>query len=224
MNNYAEYIGYYHLTQPMLSISMEGCMESGKDCTAGGCKYNGYGGTATGLATLADSLSTIKYMCFDKKLLTTKELYDAWLANWEGFEPLRQRILNEVPHYGNADPYVDQELKWCVDLYYQICSECYSVRARRYGAGLYGASDHIAQGWFTFATPDGRRTGEPLADAMCAGAVEGFQRPDSRIRLLLLLRPSAVLGRHRAQSQDAPDGPLPRRRRRQAAGHDEGVI
>jgi formate C-acetyltransferase len=34
MNNYAEYIGYYHLTQPMLSISMEGCMENGMDCTA----------------------------------------------------------------------------------------------------------------------------------------------------------------------------------------------
>ena len=166
MNNYAEYIGYYHLTQPMLSISMEGCMEKGLDCTAGGCKYNGFGGTATGLATLADSLSTIKYLCFDKKIATTRELYDAWIANWEGHEPLRQRILNEVPHYGNADPYVDDELKWCVDLYYNICSECYSVRADKYSSGLYGASDHIAQGWVTFATPDGRRTGEPLADAI----------------------------------------------------------
>jgi formate C-acetyltransferase len=166
MNNYAEYISFYHLTQPMLSLSMEGCMESGKDCTAGGCTYNGFGGTATGLATLADSLSTIKYMCFDKKLVTTRELYDAWINNWEGYEPLRQRILSEVPHYGNADPYVDLELKWCVDLYYQICSEMYSTRAKKYSAGLYGASDHIAQGWTTFATPDGRKTGEPLADAM----------------------------------------------------------
>jgi len=166
MNNYAEYISYYHLTQPMLSISMEGCMENGMDCTAGGCKYNGYGGTATGLATLADSLSTIKYMCFDNKLVTTRELYDAWIANWEGHEPLRQRILNEVPHYGNADPYVDEELRWCVDLFYDIGDKCHSVRAEKYCSGLYGASDHVAQGWKTFATPDGRRTGEPLADAI----------------------------------------------------------
>ena len=165
-NNYAETISFYHLTQPMLSISMEGCMENGKDCTAGGCKYNAYGGTATGLATLADAISTIKYMCFDKKIITTKELYDAWMANWEGYEPLRQRILNEVPHYGNADPYVDLELKWCVDLYYDICQKYHSLRAPQYTCGLYGASDHIAQGWTTFATPDGRRTGEPLADAM----------------------------------------------------------
>ena len=166
MNNYTEYISYYHLTQPMLSISMEGCMEKGMDCTAGGCKYNGYGGTATGLATLADSISTIKYMCFDNNFVTTRELYDAWMANWEGHEPLRQQILNEVPHFGNADPYVDDELRWCVDLFYDIGHNCHSVRSEKYCSGLYGASDHIAQGWKTFATPDGRRTGEPLADAI----------------------------------------------------------
>ncbi|MBN2041997.1 MAG: hypothetical protein JW864_18320 [Spirochaetes bacterium] len=165
-NNYAEYISRYYAPQAALSISIEGCMEKGRDCVQGGAKYNSYGGTATGLATLADSISTIKYMCFDKKLLTTRELYDAVMANWEGYEPLRQQILNEVPHYGNNDPYADGELKWCVDLYYEICRECRSVRSKVYKSGLYGASDHIAQGYITWATPDGRRTGEPIADAM----------------------------------------------------------
>jgi formate C-acetyltransferase len=165
-NNYAEYISQYYAPQAILSISIEGCMEKGKDVVAGGAKYNSYGGTATGLATLADSLSTIKYMCFDKKLCTTRELYDAWMADWKGYEVLRQRILAEVPHYGNADPYADEELKWCVDLYYRLCQECHSTRSKVYKSGLYGASDHVAQGYITFATPDGRRTGEPLADAM----------------------------------------------------------
>ena len=57
-------------------------MEKGKDVVNGGAKYNSYGGTATGLATLADALSTIKYMCFDNNYLTTRELYDAWINNW----------------------------------------------------------------------------------------------------------------------------------------------
>jgi formate C-acetyltransferase len=165
-NNYAEMITQHLATQAPLSISIEGCMESGRDCVQGGAKYNSYGGTATGLATLADSLSTIKYMCFDKKLCTTRELYDAVMANWEGHERLRQTILAEVPHYGNADPYVDEELKWCCDLYYTICRECSSKRSKVYKSGLYGASDHIAQGKVTWATPDGRRTGEPIADAI----------------------------------------------------------
>ena len=166
INNYAEAMAQYSATQTALSISIEGCMENGKDCVNGGAKYNSYGGTATGLATIADAITTIKYMCFDKKILTTRELYDAWIANWEGYEPLRQRILNEVPHYGNADPYADEELKWCADLYYNICNQLYSVRSKKYKAGLYGASDHIEQGKYTWATPDGRLAGTPIADAM----------------------------------------------------------
>jgi formate C-acetyltransferase len=140
-------------------------MESGKDCVCGGAKYNSYGGTATGLATIADSLTTIKYMVFDKKLCTAKELYDAVMANWEGYEPLRQQIMSEVPHYGNADPYADEQMKWITDTYYEICQECHSARAKVYKSGLYGAADHIAQGYHTWATPDGRKTGEALADA-----------------------------------------------------------
>jgi formate C-acetyltransferase len=166
INNYSEYLSAYHMPMPELSISMTGCMEKGMDAAEGGCKYNSYGGTATGLATIADSITAIKYMCFDKKLISTREMYDAVMANWEGYEPLRQRILNEVPHYGNADPYADEELKWVVDLYYKQCSECSSQRSKVYKAGMYGAADHVQQGEFTWATPDGRKAGEPIADAM----------------------------------------------------------
>jgi formate C-acetyltransferase len=166
INNYAEYLIPYNMPQPGLSISMLGCMEKGMDCTEGGCKYNSYGGTATGLATVADSLTAIKYMCFDKKLCTARELYDAVMSDWEGGETLRRRILSEVPHYGNGDPYADSELAFAVNLYYDICKRCSSPRSKVYKAGMYGASDHIAQGRLTPATPDGRKSGEPIADAM----------------------------------------------------------
>ncbi len=39
------------------------------------------------------------------------------------------------------------------------------MRSKKYKAGLYGASDHIAQGRQTWATPDGRKDSQPLADA-----------------------------------------------------------
>jgi pyruvate formate-lyase/glycerol dehydratase family glycyl radical enzyme len=169
MNNYAEYLTFHHAPHAGLSISIEGCMEKGKDCVCGGAKYNSFGGTATGLATIADSLTTIKYMVFDKKLCTARELYDAVMANWEGYEPLRRQILAEVPHYGNGDPYADSEMKWIVDTYSEICGECYSVRSKVYKGGLYGAADHVVQGYQTWATPDGRKTGEPLADATSPG-------------------------------------------------------
>jgi pyruvate formate-lyase/glycerol dehydratase family glycyl radical enzyme len=171
LNNYLEYLVQYHTPHAMLSISLEGCMESGKDCTWGGAKYNSYGGTATGLATVADSLTAIKYMVFDKKLCTARELYDAVMANWDGYEPLRQRIINEAPHFGNADPYADEQMTWVINTYYNTCKECYSTRARIFKAGLYGAADHVGQGYTTWATPDGRKAGTPIADA--ASPVQG---------------------------------------------------
>ena len=165
INNYAETLSQFWAPEAILSLSIDGCMESGKDVVMGGAKYNSFGGTATGLATLADSLTTIKYMCFDKKLCTTRELYDATMANWEGYEVLRQRILAEVPHFGNNDPYADEELKWCNEMYYEACKECTGIRSKIYKSGLYGASDHIAQGKLTWGTPDGRKFPDPIADA-----------------------------------------------------------
>lgn len=171
IGNFADHLMAHYDQHPILSISMEGCMENGKDIVCGGAKYNSYGSTAVGLATVADSITTIQYMCFDKKLCTTRELFDAYMANWEGHELLRQRILSEVPHYGNGDPYADENMKWAVDTYYDICQECYSSRCKIFKGGLYSAASHVAQGYTTWATPDGRLAGTPIADA--ASPVQG---------------------------------------------------
>jgi formate C-acetyltransferase len=87
------------------------------------------------------------------------------MDNWEGHEQLRERIIAEVPHYGNDDPYVDEEVRWLADMYHELCGHYYSERSMIYKSGLYGASDHVNQGFVTWATPDGRLTGTPLADA-----------------------------------------------------------
>ena len=219
-NNYAEYVSRYHLTQPMLSISMEGCMEKGMDCTAGGCKYNGYGGTATGLATLADSLSTIKYMCFDKSSSPPAAVrrVDKQLG---GLRAPAAKILSTVPHYGNADPYADEELKWCVSLYYAICSECYSTRAPKYSCGLYGAADHIAQGWTTFATPTAGGP-ESLGGAMSPAQGRDVNGPTPCSSTCCFDHRRFAGGL--AEYEAAPQRFQPRGRRGKAARYDEGVF
>ena len=165
LNNYTEHEYPRLFPYPNLSISTTGCMESGRDVSEGGAKYNSYGGTATGLATTADSLTALKYMVFDKKLVSPEEFLKAILTNWEGYEALRQQILTEVPHFGNADPYADNEMKYVLDLYYDIGRAFSTHRCKVYKCGTFGASDHVVQGEITWATPDGRKTGEPIADA-----------------------------------------------------------
>ncbi len=41
---------------PVLSATMTGCMESGKDVMYGGAKYNSSGSSGVGCANVADSL------------------------------------------------------------------------------------------------------------------------------------------------------------------------
>jgi formate C-acetyltransferase len=91
------------------------------------------------------------------------------MADWKGYEDLQQRILHEVPHYGNDDPYADEEMAWVANTYIEICDEIYSVRTKHYKPGMYSAAAHIGHGMMSWATPDGRNAGTPLANAASAG-------------------------------------------------------
>ncbi|MCL2125455.1 MAG: hypothetical protein FWH33_05640 [Oscillospiraceae bacterium] len=144
------------------SVMLDGCMESGKDVTWGGAKYNGHGQMINAVATVADSMMTIKKLCFDDKTVSTRELYDALSTNWEGHEQLRQRILNEVPFYGNDNDESDALAAWA----YGLTAEYMNSRPGPYNGCLNtGALDlyWVAGGKRTWATPDGRKTGDALS-------------------------------------------------------------
>ncbi len=147
------------------SAMMEGCMESGRDVTAGGAKYNRTGLTACGTGNVADSLMTIKKLCFDDKTVPLKTLYDALQNNWEGYEDLRQTIINDVPHYGNDNDEVDGLASWALGLFAGIMSKETGPRGY-YSGGTFTMTAHIYMGQMLGATPDGRKAGEPIADAI----------------------------------------------------------
>ena len=89
--------------KPLMSIMYEGCMESGRDVSAGGAMYNfGPGVVWSGLATYADAMAAIKKLVFDDKKYTLRQLNDALVADFQGYEQIRQDCLN-APKYGNDD-------------------------------------------------------------------------------------------------------------------------
>ena len=165
VNILRETAGNPHCQCPIASATMDGCMESGRDLMLGGAKYNSTGGGAIGMATAADSLIAIKYLVFDKKLCTARELYDAVMANWEGSEALRQLAINEVPYYGNGDPYADEVAGWVADLFSARYNSYIGPRGV-HRAGIYSAGIHVAFGRSTFATPNGRKAFEPVSDGI----------------------------------------------------------
>jgi len=147
------------------TATFEGCMESGLDVLDGGAKYNSTGFTALGTGNVADSMMAIKKLVFDDKKVTARELYDALVNNWEGYDDLRQYIVNEVPHYGNNIPEVDELAAWALGAYADHMNSVTGPRGKWRG-GTFTVTTHLDFGRLTLATPDGRRDGEPLAEAI----------------------------------------------------------
>ena len=153
------------LPLPLVSCTMDGCMDSGLDVMDGGAKYNSTGFMGMGIGNLVDCLAVTKYMVYDKKLITAREFYDAFMSNWEGKESLRQFILNEVPRYGNGEEYADQFAKWVGDHFAELVNTSIGPRGRFFAA-LWPVAFNVTAGLTTAATPDGRMSGQPLADGI----------------------------------------------------------
>ncbi len=168
-----ESIAEFLMPLPLVSAMFDGCMESGKDVMSGGAKYNSTGNSAIGLGNVADSLNIIRYLCFDKKICTTRELYDAVMANWEGYDELHQIVENEVPHYGNGDPAADQYVRVVAETYSNAVNSAYGPRGR-WSAGMYPVTMNTVLGHSTWATMDGRKAGTPLADGI--SPVQGMDK------------------------------------------------
>ncbi|QAA34397.1 formate C-acetyltransferase [Clostridium manihotivorum] len=149
---------------PFLSNFICGCLESGKDITEGGSVYNFSGVQGIGGPNLSDSLYTIKKLIFDDKEMTLEELIDILDSNWEGNEPLRQRIINKYYKYGNDIDEVDYLGSEVLSYYCQEVEKYNNIRGGRFQPGSYTVSAHIPLGEAVGATPDGRKAKEQLAD------------------------------------------------------------
>ena len=161
-----EYIYADRTPLPLLSATMTGCMESGLDVMWGGSKYNGAGNSSIGHGNVADSLNIIDQVCFRDKIATTRELYDALMANWEGYEDLHQYIVGRCTHFGNDDPEADKYLKFVADTYSEGITRGRSIRNCSWSAGCWPVTLNVALGTMVCATPDGRKNGEPLSDGI----------------------------------------------------------
>ena len=169
-----ETMAAFHRPLPLVSACFTGCMESGKDVMWGGAMFNSTGNSCIGIGNVADSLNCIDQVCFKKKLATTRELYDAIMHNWEGYEALRQQINGSIPRFGNGDPDCDKYMTFAANAYADAINRCVGPRGNHYCAGCYPVTLNVVFGEMTWATPDGRKTGEPLADGI--SPVQGMDK------------------------------------------------
>lgn len=152
---------------PYVSAFFEDCLESGKDLTEGGAKYNGTGPQASGMATCADSLSSIKQLVFEEKRCTGAELLQAVKDNWKGHDVLYSLVNStKVHHYGNDDDYADDLFKFMFECYCKHVAGRKNVRGGEFSPGVYSVNANVAMGMNTNASVDGRKKGEAISDNM----------------------------------------------------------
>lgn len=150
---------------PFRSALMENGVSSGKDMLdrhfdfENGSLLGAVGGVNTG-----DSLAAVKTLIYDQKKYTMSELLAALDANWEGYEEMQADFIN-APKYGNNDDLPDQLVAEVYKFFADTCHRMDTAYGGKVTPNAISISAHQPGGACTGATPDGRRTGEILADA-----------------------------------------------------------
>ena len=151
--------------KPLMSLLVEGCMESGKDVAGGGAMVNhGPGLIFSGLATYADSMAAIKKLVFEDRKYTLEQMRDALEANFEGHEQLHRDCIN-APKYGNDDPYADEFAREVTEWTEKECRK-YQMLYSTMSHGTLSISNNTPIGELTSATPNGRKAWMPLSDGI----------------------------------------------------------
>lgn len=168
------------ITFPLFAASIDDCLEEASPAAA---RYAINGCILSQAGNAADGLAAIRKLIYDDAQLTWGELREALLADFEGHEPLRQRLKNRIPKYGNDDDYVDSIVKEIAEHF------CDGVHER--GANGDGPGAKWAPGFMSFgihrksdtpASPDGRKQGELTANSFSPSVGMDRSGPTAALR------------------------------------------
>ena len=159
---------------PFLSVLTDDCIAKGRDYNAGGARYNNTFIQAVGIGTVTDALAALRRIVFEQKALPLADLVAALDADFEGHEPLRQRLVHRMPKYGNDDDAADDLMVRVFRSAFAAIDGRPSARGGTYRLEMLPTTCHVYFGEVCGATPDGRRAGKPLSEGI--SPVQGADR------------------------------------------------
>ncbi len=185
----------------LCSALTDDCIGRGKHIKEGGAVYDFISGLQVGIANLGDSLAAIKRCVYEDKTVSRRDLWDALMNNFAGSDGQRiRKLLLAAPKYGNDDDYVDRLV---VEGYQSYIDEIAKYKNTRYGRGPIGGayyagtssiSANVPQGAGTCATPDGRYSGEPLAEGCSPTHSMDVNGPTSVLKSISKLPTDKITG------------------------------
>jgi Pyruvate-formate lyase len=166
---------------PLFSATLEGCLQSGADYSAGGAKYNPGTVGMVGLATLVDSLYSIKKAVFDDAILTYPKLLEVLARNWEGSEQLRQKMIS-YPKFGHGEKEVDEFTSRFVMELNEFIETIDNERDGKYMLSMFVYYAHEYFAPFVKATPDGRKACDILSQSITPSRLRPVKSVTDTIR------------------------------------------
>jgi trans-4-hydroxy-L-proline dehydratase len=173
-NRLIEMIYAVTMPAPFLSVLTDDCISRGVDYNAGGARYNNSFIQGVGIGSITDSLSAIKELVYEERRLTLSQFVSKLDADFQGDEPLRQRLLNKTHKYGNDDDYADQIMRLVFDAFFNEVDGKPNTKGGVYRIEMLPTTCHVYFGTVTGAMPDGRRRGAPLSEGI--SPVQGADR------------------------------------------------
>lgn len=155
---------------PFYSTSLEGCIESATDYTAGGAKYNPAGVALVGFGTVVDSMHAIRRAVFEDRWCTLAALREALAHDWEGCSELRARLV-ALPKFGHGNREVDELAHRLARDFASLTTGLRNERGGPFQASMFVYYAFVNLGHSVRATPDGRRNGEMLSQGTSPGRV-----------------------------------------------------
>ena len=150
---------------PFLSSLVDNCIGKGKSLQDGGAEYNFSGPQGVGVANIGDSLVAVKKIVFDENKITPSELKKTLNNDFKNSEEI-QALLKNAPKFGNDIDEVDNLAREGALVYCREVNKYTNPRGGNFQPGLYPSSINVYFGSLTGATPDGRKSGQPLADGV----------------------------------------------------------
>lgn len=148
--------------RPFVAATMPNVLEKAQEPYSSKSCWHTYGLFIGSLGTAANSIAAVKFLVYDQKLIKKEELLEALRNNFEGAAIVRKQCL-QAPKFGNNDDYVDAIAS---DIAEHFASWVKKYRERTGKPILPGLYNHLFHhtAYYVGATPDGRKTGDPVGE------------------------------------------------------------
>jgi pyruvate formate-lyase/glycerol dehydratase family glycyl radical enzyme len=151
---------------PLLSSLIADSIQSGKDVTKGGARYNSSGAACIGLADVTDSLMAIKTLVYDEGKVSFAQLTKAIDENFEHDPALHAMVTRKVPLFGSGS----EEAVAMADRVAHFAHDTYgshtNFRGGKYTSGFWSMSNHVAFGTLSGALPSGKLAGKAFTPGL----------------------------------------------------------